>query len=258
MNDPAFIRERFKELKKQRRFPSGRFLSDTMQIPINIMVKIMRGNVRSESDNQVFKRILEHIAMTEDEFFKRAHANVRPPLVAPSKPQQETQKVPLYGEIPAGHPSFNEGAPEPDEWIDPPPTVKGRRIFALRVFGTSMAPYLLPGDIVFLEPLEIHIGPKDPKRPAPRFLFERLHHRMIAALLDGDSTLKVLRFTPTQGEDYDLHLVPHNSEFPTCYVKPTSEFRIQGVVVATLRDETLSPWTLFQGGTHAAAPNPLK
>jgi hypothetical protein len=106
---------------------------------------------------------------------------------------------------------------------------------------------LLSGDIVFLEPLQLHLGPKDPERPAvpvpitaPQLLFERLQGRIVAALLDGEATLKVLHIASCANKvDYELQLLPVNPEFRPILIQPSMEVYFQGVVIKTLRDESV-------------------
>lgn len=239
MANQALIKERFSELKKKRKFPSGRSLVETMKLPPYTIFKILGGQIESKKDEAKFRAILAHIGVTEDEFFKRIPTS-------PSGASTPKQSVPLYGTIPAGHPNPQEGVPEPDEWIETVPGIRTKRAYALRVHGNSMAPHLHPGDIVYLDSLDIHLGPKDWKNPAPRLMFERLHGRIVAALVEGEATLKVLKLTPTTDNDYDLHLVPINKEYQDIYIRPEWEVRFQGVVVKTLRDESV-PALNFKG-----------
>lgn len=58
-----------------------------------------------------------------------------------------------------------------------------------------------------MEPLEFYLGPKDPQLLASRLLFERLHNHIVAALLDDQATLKVLRVTPKPGRDNCMIMV---------------------------------------------------
>ncbi|MFM8763918.1 MAG: LexA family protein [Spartobacteria bacterium] len=85
------------------------------------------------------------------------------------------------------------------------------RTFALRVRGDSMTgAHILDGDIVILEL----------KPPA--------HGRVVAALIDGESTLKT--FLVRAGKPY---LRAENPDYPDLI--PAQELVIQGVMVALLR-----------------------
>jgi len=229
------VRDRFSALQKQRSFKSVRWLAKAMNINIYSIRKILSGEIRSERDKLLFQAILEKLGMSEDQFFGRAALIQK----QSADTKLDSRKIPLYGEIPAGNPTASDGISQPDEWIDPVPGLGNKRVFALRVQGLSMAPRLLPRDVLYLEPLDLHLGPKDPQRPAPKLLFERLHGRIVAVLLDNESTLKVLRVTPkAEDNDYDLHLVPINPAYPEIFIAPHSEVRFQGVVLKSLRDET--------------------
>jgi SOS-response transcriptional repressor LexA len=245
MQEPDIIRDRLKHLQDARGV-SIREIHEALKINRWTLRKLFSGNIQSTRDKALLRALIEFLGSTEDQFFgvqpteavKRPQVSTQPIPVA-----QPTGDVPLYGEIPAGHPNMREGFPEPDEWIERAPGLGKRRVFALRVQGMSMAPHLLPGDIVYLEPLELHLGPLDPERPAPRLMFERLNGRIVAALLDGETTLKVLAVTPKTHPHYDLHLVPLNEKFEPLYITPSSEVRFQGVVVKIVRDE-LTPHTV--------------
>jgi len=229
------VRDRFAAMQKQRTFKSVRWLAKAMNINIYSIRKILNGEIRSQRDKFLFQAVLEKLGLTEDQFFGRATTVQK----QSAETKVDSHKIPLYGDVPAGNPTTRDGTHQPDEWIDPVPGLGRKRVFALRVQGLSMAPRLLPRDILYLEPLDLHLGPKDPNRPAPKLLFERLHGRIVAVLLDNDSTLKVLRVTPKPGtNDYDLHLVPINPTYPEIYIEPHSEVRFQGVVLKSLRDET--------------------
>jgi SOS-response transcriptional repressor LexA len=182
------------------------------------------------------------LGLTEDEFFQRPNPRGKHATVD----SDSNLKIPLFGEIPAGAPSPKDGKLIPDQWLDVPSGIRNPKVFALKVQGDSMSPRLLPGDIVFLEPLQLHLGPKDPEQPAvpepiiaPQLLFERLQGRIVAALLDGEATLKVLHIASCANKtDYELHLLPVNPEYRPILIQPSMDVYFQGVVVKTQRDET--------------------
>ncbi len=228
--DSKFIRERFAELAKQRRF-SIRWLSESLSINRYSVNKILDGDVRNGRDEARLRAMIAKLGFTEDQFFKGAKA----------LPLSSTERtlVPLYGEIPAGHPTWFDGVIEPENWISPPPGPLNRKLFALRVRGQSMAPRFLHGDLLYLEPLSIRLSVKDPQRPVPRQTFERLDGRVVAALVDEEATLKQLRIEKLskKPDDYELHLVPLNPEFQSITIGPNSTAHFQGVVVGIYRNE---------------------
>jgi len=234
--DSKKIQTRFEELRRNRVFKSSRWLSESMEINRHSINKILKGDIQSERDRILFRAILDKIGMDEPSFYGTATAPR--PSVQESIP---VEKVPVWGEIPAGNPTSVTGAVAPEDMIEPPPGVRAKNLFALRVSGNSMYPRLIPGDVVYLEKLEFHLGIKDPARPVPKLTFERLDGRIVAVLLNGDATLKVLRIKSLEGKDnYELKLVPFNNEFKTITVGPEDEVVFQGVVIKTLRDETLA------------------
>jgi repressor LexA len=122
--------------------------------------------------------------------------------------------IPLFGSIPAGLPQTREqdaeGCVSVDiESIGFKPT---RNTFALRVAGDSMiGRHILDGDVVVLE-----------HGPEPR------HGDIVAALVDGESTLKT--FLRKSGKPY---LKAENPKYPNLI--PAQELMIQGVFKALIR-----------------------
>jgi repressor LexA len=122
--------------------------------------------------------------------------------------------IPVFGAIPAGLPQTREqdaeGCVSVDvESIGYKPT---RNTFALRVAGDSMiGRHVLNGDIVVLE-----------HGPEPR------HGDIVAALIDGESTLKT--FLKRNGKPY---LKAENPAYPDLI--PAQELMIQGVFKALIR-----------------------
>jgi repressor LexA len=122
--------------------------------------------------------------------------------------------IPLFGSIPAGTPQTREqdaeGCVSVDvESIGFKPT---RSTFALRVTGDSMiGRHILEGDVVVLE-----------HGPEPR------NGQIVAALIDGDSTLKT--FVLKGGKAY---LKAENPKYPNLI--PAQELMIQGVFKALIR-----------------------
>ena len=136
-------------------------------------------------------------------------------VVAPPAPaRQRIMDIPLYGTIPAGFARDREQAAEGCVSVDVAslgfkPT---RNTFALRVTGDSMiGRHILDGDIVVLE----H-GP------------EPLNGQVVAALIDGESTLKTfLR------KGRKAYLRAENPQYPDLI--PAQELMIQGVFKALIR-----------------------
>lgn len=122
--------------------------------------------------------------------------------------------IPLFGSIPAGLPQPREQDAEGCVTVDMAslgfkPT---RNTFALCVSGDSMiGKHILDGDIVVLE-----------HGPEPR------HGQIVAALVDGQSTLKT--FVVKGGKPF---LRAENPQYPD--LRPAQELVIQGVWKALIR-----------------------
>ena len=131
-----------------------------------------------------------------------------------AKLRSRIMHIPLFGSIPAGLAQTREqeaeGCVSVDiETVGFKPT---RNTFALRVTGDSMiGRHVLAGDIVLLE-----------HGPEPR------HGEMVAALIDGESTLKT--FLRKNNKPY---LKAENPKYPDLI--PAEELMIQGVFKALIR-----------------------
>jgi len=122
--------------------------------------------------------------------------------------------IPLFGSIPAGPPQTREQEAEGCVSVDVESLgfKPARNGFALRVSGDSMiGKHICDGDIVVLE-----------HGPEPR------HGDVVAALIDGESTLKT--FLKKNGKPY---LKAENPKYPDLI--PAQELMIQGVFKALIR-----------------------
>ena len=122
--------------------------------------------------------------------------------------------IPLFGSIPAGPPQTREQDAEGCVSVDVESLgfKPGRNSFALRVSGDSMiGKHICHGDIVVLE-----------HGPEPR------HGDVVAALVDGESTLKT--FLKRNGKPY---LKAENPQYPDLI--PAQELMIQGVFKTLIR-----------------------
>ena len=158
--------------------------------------------------------IKRHVdALIEKGALRRLEGKARG-LLPPSHPRRGAlAEIPLYGTIPAGLPV--EAVQEPDSYISVDTASLGVRpnakLFALRVRRDSMIDAsILDRDIVFLAQRE----------PRP--------HDIVAALIDGESTLK--RFLVQRGQPF---LRAENPRYPD--LVPATELIIQGVMVGLLR-----------------------
>jgi repressor LexA len=154
---------------------------------------------------------LKRKGLIESEPGKARSLRVISPL---AKLRSRILDIPLFGSIPAGF--AREREPEAEgcvsvdiESIGFRPT---RNTFALRVTGDSMiGRHILDGDVVVLE-----------HGPEPH------HGDIVAALIDGESTLKT--FLQRSGKPY---LKAENPKYPD--LMPAQELMIQGVFKALIR-----------------------
>jgi len=130
-----------------------------------------------------------------------------------SDPLSSLMRIPLLGMIPAGYPSDQEEETDRCIMIDPdtiqiPRTLK---TFALQVRGDSMVDAaIVEGDVVIME------------------LCEPRHRDIVAALIDGETTLK--RYLVEGGRPF---LRAENPNYPDLI--PARELVIQGVFRALIR-----------------------
>ena len=156
-------------------------------------------------------RLLRQKGYLESDPGKARSMRITSPL---AKLRSRIVDIPVYGSIPAGVAETREqeaeGCVSVDiESIGFKPT---RNTFALRVTGDSMiGRHILDGDIVVLE-----------HGPEPR------HGDIVAALIDGESTLKT--FLRRNGKPY---LKAENPKYPDLI--PAQELMIQGVFKALIR-----------------------
>jgi repressor LexA len=135
-------------------------------------------------------------------------------IFPPARLRSRLADIPLFGVIPAGPPQTREQEAEGCVTVDVEsigfkPT---RNTFALRVTGDSMiGRHILDGDLVVLE-----------HGPEPR------HGQIVAALIDGASTLKT--FVVKSGKPW---LRAENPKYPN--LLPAQELMIQGVFKALIR-----------------------
>jgi repressor LexA len=123
-------------------------------------------------------------------------------------------QLPLYSSIPAGIPDEFDGSEAPDTLRFIPTTLgisNPSRAFAVRVRGDSMIDAgIFSGDIVVLEQKEAR------------------HNDIVAALIDGENTLK--RLIKQNGH---IYLKAENENYPN--LEPVEKLETQGVVVSILR-----------------------
>lgn len=159
--------------------------------------------------------IKRHVdALTEKGALRRLDGKARGLLPAAHPRRGALAEIPLFGTIPAGY-AVETQAAEPESYVSIDTASLGVRpnakLFALKVRGDSMVnASILDGDTVFLTPRE----------PRP--------HDIVAALIDGESTLK--RYLVQRGRPF---LRAENPRYPD--LLPATELVIQGVMVGLLR-----------------------
>jgi repressor LexA len=134
-------------------------------------------------------------------------------LTLTDEDRREVAGIPVYGDIPAGFPDSREQRPEGCVYadLDSLDIRRTARTFAVRVRGDSMTgAHILDGDLVVLE------------------LREPGHGNIVAALIDGETTLK--RYLVRGGRPF---LRAENPAYPDLI--PARELVIQGVMIALFR-----------------------
>ncbi|MEX1110385.1 MAG: transcriptional repressor LexA [Chthoniobacterales bacterium] len=127
--------------------------------------------------------------------------------------RKEVSAIPVYGDIPAGFPDTREQRPDGCIYadLDSLDVRRTARTFAVRVRGDSMiGAHILDGDLVVLE------------------LREPNHGNIVAALIDGETTLK--RYLVKNRRPF---LRAENPKYPDLI--PAHELVIQGVMIALFR-----------------------
>lgn len=127
--------------------------------------------------------------------------------------RKEVAAIPIYGEIPAGFADTREQRPDGCVYadLDSLDIRRTARTFAVRVRGDSMTgAHILDGDLVVLE------------------LREPNHGNIVAALIDGETTLK--RYLVRNRRPF---LRAENPRYPDLI--PAHELVIQGVMIALFR-----------------------
>lgn len=158
--------------------------------------------------------VVGHISALERKgLLKRQPGKARSLVLTEDLQKKETLEIPIYGMIPAGLPADQQqeanGCISVDvESIQLP---RSARVFALKVKGDSMINAgILSGDTVVLE------------------FKEAKHDDIVAALIDGETTLK--RLILRRGQPF---LKAENPDYPDLI--PARELVIQGVMVALFR-----------------------
>lgn len=158
--------------------------------------------------------VASHLELLEKKgAIRRESGRSRNIVIRDFAPRRHLLEVPLYGMIPAGIPEGQEQESDRCITVDPE-TIRlprNARTFALEVRGDSMiGAGILNRDVVILEMTE------------PR------HRDIVAALIDGDVTLK--RYLVDGGIPY---LRAENPNYPDLI--PARELVIQGVFRALIR-----------------------
>jgi len=150
---------------------------------------------------------------------RRQPGKARAVSIVSHTPREPILDIPLYGQIAAGFPDAAGQDNVRSISIDARTAglSRGSRAFAVKVRGDSMVgAQINDGDLVILEP-------RSPQ-----------HGDIVAALIDGESTLK--RYVSVDGGGF---LKAENPLFPDLF--PVRELIIQGVMVALIRRQRSAP-----------------
>ncbi|MCS6897159.1 MAG: transcriptional repressor LexA [Nitrospira sp.] len=125
---------------------------------------------------------------------------------------QRSTTIPLAGTVAAGFPI--EPIEQSESVEVPPSMLKDGRVFALRVKGDSMKDEgILPGDLVIVR-----------KQETAR------NGQTVVAMVNREATIKIY-----VKKDSHIELHPANTAIAPIVVKPSDEFRIEGVLVGVIR-----------------------
>lgn len=120
--------------------------------------------------------------------------------------------IPLAGTVAAGSPI--EPIEQSESVEIPPGMLRGGTVFALRVKGDSMKDEgILPGDLVIVR-----------KQDTAR------NGQTVVALVNREATIKIY-----VKKDTHIELRPANVTMAPIVVKPSDEFRIEGVLIGVIR-----------------------
>ena len=151
-------------------------------------------------------------ALAQKGLLRRAPGAARG-LTVTGDDRRDVAAIPVFGDIPAGFPDVREQWPDGCVYadLDSLDIRRTARTFAVRVRGDSMnGAHILDGDIVVLE------------------LREPNHGNIVAALIDGETTLK--RYLVRNRRPF---LRAENPQYPDLI--PAHELVIQGVMIALFR-----------------------
>lgn len=158
--------------------------------------------------------VTSHLDLLEKKgAIRRERGRARNIILSPQHRSAPVVEIPLYGMIPAGMPTDQEQQADRCITVDPDSIELPRnaRTFALEVRGDSMVNAgIMDRDVVIME------------------LAEPRHRDIVAALIDGDVTLK--RYLVQKGSPF---LRAENPKYPD--LVPARELVIQGVFRALIR-----------------------
>ena len=151
----AQISENFRTLKMLGKYKSVRQLSETLNIDIRDVRKVINGNTRNSRNRTVFEAILQKLGVSQTEFSQMRAAVTHPISVLPMK-SNTLQPVPDLGPIAS---------------IEDIPVSDSNRTFVCKMEAGTLQPFILPGDILYFERKELQIfplpAPAAGKRPSP-------------------------------------------------------------------------------------------
>jgi repressor LexA len=155
----------------------------------------------------------DHLRALERKKLLRREPGAARTLRVTGDDRREVAAIPVYGDIPAGFADTREQRPDGCVYadLDSLDIRRTARTFAVRVRGDSMTgAHILDGDLVVLE------------------LREPNHGNIVAALIDGETTLK--RYLVKNRRPF---LRAENPKYPDLI--PAHELVIQGVMIALFR-----------------------
>jgi len=192
----AQISANFRTLKLMGKYKSVRELSETLNIDIREVRKVISGNVRTSRNRTVFETILQKLGVSQTEFNQMT--NPVTPSVRPLPMKSNTpQPVSDWGAIGS---------------IEDIPLSDSNRSFVCRMEESALQPYVFPGDILYFERKELQIFPL----PAPIHTMidrvDKVNGRIVAFIQDGIISVRLLRMIMPMKESFTIKL--HSLTYP--------------------------------------------
>ena len=210
----AQISENFRTLKMLGKYKSVRQLSETLNIDIRDVRKVINGNTRNSRNRTVFEAILQKLGVSQTEFSQMRAAVTHPISSLPMK-SNTLQPVPDLGPIAS---------------IEDIPVSDSNRTFVCKMEAGTLQPFILPGDILYFERKELQIFPLPAPVPTMMDRVDRVNGRIVAFIQDGRVSIRLLRMIMPMKESFTIKLQSLNYPQFDGLIPESCSLRIFGVL----------------------------